>query len=78
MEAIRQKFGLFMTATDLDGKGDENKIAVFLNLLWDDGLELFNSFTFTDVESQSLTGTEQKFDDYCSSKKLHNLWTVYI
>lgn len=47
-----QKFDLFMTVTDLASKGEEKKVAVFLNLLGDEGLELFNSFTFANGDEK--------------------------
>lgn len=64
-----QRFDLFMKATDLDTRDESKKIAVFLNIIGDDGLELFNSFTLSDTESQSLTAIKLKFEEYCSPKK---------
>jgi len=39
---------------------------VFLDLVGDDGLELHNSFTYTEEEKKSLDAILKKFGDYCS------------
>lgn len=49
-----QRFDLFMKAADLNTKDDDRKIAVLLNLIGDDGLELYNSFTLS--ETEAVTG----------------------
>lgn len=53
-----------MIATDLDTKGENKKIAVFLNIIGDNGLELFNSFTMSDTENHLLTTIKLKIDEY--------------
>ena len=61
-----QKFDVFLTASNLKEKPEETQIAVFLNLVGDDGLELYNSFTYTDEEKKTVKGITKKFDDYCT------------
>ncbi|XP_050516715.1 uncharacterized protein LOC126891582 [Diabrotica virgifera virgifera] len=61
-----QKFELFMTATGLLDKPEAQKIAVFLNLVGDEGLDLHNSFTYTEEEEKKLESIIKKFEDYCS------------
>lgn len=57
-----------MIAIDLNRKREEKKIAVSLSLIGDEGLELYNSFSLTDVES-ILNSIQDKSEAYCSSKK---------
>lgn len=63
---FEQKFDVFLTATDLQSKPEQKKIAVFLNLIGDDGLELYNSFTFTEEDRASLEAVKKKLEGYCA------------
>lgn len=68
--AFSQKFNLFVVATDLVSKQEETKVATFLSVIGDDGLELYNTFTFSSVaESKKLESILKKFDEYCAPKK---------
>ncbi|KAK4886965.1 hypothetical protein RN001_003236 [Aquatica leii] len=64
-----QRFDLFMTATDLDNKREEKKIAVFLNLIGEEGLELYNTFTFENTQVKTLKKIKDKFQEYCAPRK---------
>ncbi|XP_030745081.1 uncharacterized protein LOC115874126 [Sitophilus oryzae] len=44
-------------------------MAAFLNLIGEDGLDLFNSFSLTDEEAAILKIVKEKFDEYCCPKK---------
>lgn len=61
-----QKFDLFLRASNLSTKPEETKIAAFLNLIGDDGLELHNSFTYEKDEDKTLESLKKKFEEYCS------------
>ena len=63
-----QRFNLFIKATGLSAKPEEKQLAVLLNLIGDDALELYNTFTFGENEHNVAT-VKQKFMDYCSPKK---------
>lgn len=63
-----QKFDIFSTATDLESKSEDKKVAVFLNLIGDEGLELFNSFSFENGDEKKLDKIREKFHEYCSPK----------
>ncbi|XP_072380022.1 uncharacterized protein [Diabrotica undecimpunctata] len=64
-----QKFDLFMIATDLTSKPESKKLAVFLSLVGDEALELYNTFTFDENEDRTVTCVKKKFEEYCSPKK---------
>ncbi|XP_031334069.1 uncharacterized protein K02A2.6-like [Photinus pyralis] len=68
---FEQRFDLFLVAADLDKKAEGKKVAVFLNVIGEDALELYNTFTFTEEEKKekTLTLIKQKFTEYCSPKK---------
>ncbi|XP_072384499.1 uncharacterized protein [Diabrotica undecimpunctata] len=64
-----QKFNLYMDATDLEDKPEKKRLATFLSLLGDDGLELFNTFTFNvEGDDKKLQPVFDKFEEYCSHK----------
>lgn len=66
---FNQKIDYFFTATGLNAKPEERKVAVFLNLIGDDGLELYNTFKWDENEQVTLEKVKQKFVEYCSPKK---------
>lgn len=69
-KTFSQKFDLFIVATGLKSKPEETKAAAFLSLVGDDGLELYNTFTFVPPEAaKRLDKIRQKFEDYCAPKK---------
>uniref|UniRef100_A0A1Y1KVT8 RNA-directed DNA polymerase n=1 Tax=Photinus pyralis TaxID=7054 RepID=A0A1Y1KVT8_PHOPY len=64
-----QKFTLFSKATNLDSKDEDVQIACFLSLIGDDGLDLFNSFTFEAGKEKILAEIQKKFDDQCAPQR---------
>jgi len=63
---LSQKFDVFMTASGLKSKSEETQIAVFLNFIGDDGLELHNTFPYSEEEAKSLEAIKKRFNDYCA------------
>ncbi|XP_047987078.1 nuclear exosome regulator NRDE2-like isoform X2 [Leguminivora glycinivorella] len=57
----RQKFEIFSEANDFDKLTDKKKIAIFLNAIGDDGLEIFDSF-HVDRTKETLNSILLKFD----------------
>lgn len=66
---FKQRFELYAVAIDLKSKSQEQQVAIFLTIIGEDGLELYNSFTLTSAEQKSLDAIKGKFDEYCSPKK---------
>ncbi|XP_031328603.1 uncharacterized protein LOC116159695 [Photinus pyralis] len=66
---FEQQFQIFIEATELDQKSEAKQLAVLLNLVGNDGLDLYNSFTLTEAERKSLKSVLKKFAEYCSPKK---------
>lgn len=60
----KQKFENFLIASGKHRKVEEVKIAVFLNVLGDDGLEIYNTFELTD-DDKKLDTILKKFEEYC-------------
>jgi len=65
---FKQKFDLFYLANNGGKKVQSNiKVAQLLNLIGDEGLEVFNSFDLSEEERWDFDLVISKFDDYCSS-----------
>lgn len=60
---------MFLAASDVDSKPEENKIAILLNVIGDEALELYNTFPINADEQKSLAKIKKCFEDYCSPKK---------
>ncbi|GBN38205.1 Transposon Ty3-G Gag-Pol polyprotein [Araneus ventricosus] len=66
----RQELENYLLATEKDERTDKIKIAILLNLLGSEGLEIFNTFKFEPPESQkNYSEVLQKFEEYCSPRQ---------
>lgn len=45
----KQKFKNYLIATEKSSKGDETKIAIFLTLISDEGIKIYNTINKTDL-----------------------------
>lgn len=66
----RQELDNYMLATEKHDKPDKIKIAILLNLLGSEGLEIFNTFEFaTPEEKGKYTAVLESFQNYCSPRQ---------
>ncbi|GBN61323.1 Transposon Ty3-G Gag-Pol polyprotein [Araneus ventricosus] len=66
----RQELENYLLATEKDERADKIKIAILLNLLGSEGLEIFNTFKFEPPESQkNYSQVLKKFEEYCSPRQ---------
>ncbi|GBL73729.1 Uncharacterized protein K02A2.6 [Araneus ventricosus] len=66
----RQELENYLLATEKDECADKIKIAILLNLLGSEGLEIFNTFKFEPPESQkNYSEVLKKFEEYCSPRQ---------
>lgn len=65
----KQRFQLYMEASEKNGKDDKLKVATLLNLIGEDALEVFNTYTLTDAQMKDYTYVMKLFDDYCEPKR---------
>lgn len=75
----KQKFQNFMKASGSDQKPDDVQLAIFLHIVGDDALAVYNTFAFTEGESGKLQPALSKFEEYCSPRKnvvfeRYNFW----
>ena len=70
---FKQELNLYMVATGLDKKNDQQKIALLLHIAQSAAIELYNTFTFPNDEEGNSTETYdavvKKFEGYCNPKR---------
>lgn len=63
-----QKLELFMEATGKDQASENQKIAILLNLIGDEGIEIYNTFK-VDKKTAKFKEVVKLFKDYCEPRK---------
>lgn len=67
---FRQRFELYIAAIGADEKSEKMKASVFLHVVGDEALEVYNNFTFDNVaDKMNLAKIIEKFEAYCIPKK---------
>ena len=67
-----RKFKLYLIATGLDTKSEEQKIALLLHVAKSSAIEVYNTFTFdstNEASSETFANVLDKFEKYCNPKK---------
>lgn len=68
--SFRQRFQIYLEATDKISKSDKTKIAILLNLAGDKAIDIYNQFNFEVGENKdTLEVVLSKFERYCSPRK---------
>ncbi|KAJ8972329.1 hypothetical protein NQ317_005911 [Molorchus minor] len=66
----KQKYELYLLASGKSSKGDDVKIAMLLNLLGDEGIQIYNTFEYEEGEDKKkLAVVLNKFGQYCNPLK---------
>ncbi|KYN05529.1 hypothetical protein ALC62_03520 [Cyphomyrmex costatus] len=66
---VRESFDIFLKVTNDIIKSDEIKVAILLNIVGKDGIELYNKFNLQETEKKNLTRVLQCFEEHCGPKK---------
>ena len=67
---FRQRFELYLQAIEGDQKSAKQQASMFLTVIGEDSLEIYNGFTWADeADKLKLEVILQKFEDYCVPKK---------
>lgn len=64
---FQQRFEIYMCASESDKKPETVKIAILLNLIGDDAVDVF--YTFPDEKVKTLESILKEFELYCNPKK---------
>lgn len=65
---FKQKFENYLKASDKESKDDEVKVAILLNCIGDEALEVYNTFGLSVEDSKVLKTVTDKFDEYCKPR----------
>ena len=67
---FKQRFDLYLEATGASEKEDKTQACLFLHVIGDDALDIYNNFKFdTAGDNVKLDKIKKKFDEYCNPKK---------
>ena len=72
-ENWKKQFQIFMEATESNSKSDRVKVSMFLNLIGQKGVELYETFTVGEGDNQKLDKVIEKFEEHAN---LHKTVTV--
>lgn len=64
-----QSFEIYMAATTFNTAVDARKIAILLNIIGEDALEIYNNFKLTEEQLKKYTVVVEFFKNYCNPKK---------
>lgn len=67
---FKQSYNVFEAAAGYNEKSDEIRIAIFLNAIGEEGLELFDTFELTDPQKKSYAEVVKAFENLCNPKKV--------
>lgn len=66
---FKQRFELYLSAIGGDNKSDKVKASVFLHVIGDEALEVYNNFMFNDeADKLKLAKIKEQFEAYCIPK----------
>ncbi len=65
----KQRFELYIKAAGLKDKSDEQKCAILLHCIGEDAIDVFNSFVFTEEETDKYDILVKRFEDYAIPKR---------
>lgn len=67
---FKQRFQLYLTAIGADEESTKTKASVFLHVVGDDALEVYNNFQFQALDDKmKLDKILEKFEEYCIPKR---------
>lgn len=64
-----QSFEIYMAATTFNIAADARKIAILLNTIGEDALEIYNNFKLTEEQLKKYSVVVDVFKNYCNPKK---------
>lgn len=76
---FKQSFEIYLLASGLDKIEDERKIAILLNCIGEEALEVYNTFKMPSLKKEKYDDVMKVFETYCNPKKdiLHARFLFY-
>ncbi|XP_072376376.1 uncharacterized protein [Diabrotica undecimpunctata] len=66
---FKQSFEIYLMPSGKSGKSDEVKVAILLNLIGEEGIEIYNSLELTEVQQGKLADVLEAFESYVTPRK---------
>lgn len=66
---FRQQFDVFMVASEKKTKSKAIQVAILLNVIGEEGVNIFNNFTLTKEEKDDMEKVLNEFELYCNPRK---------
>lgn len=67
-EKFKQQFEIYIKASGKEKKDSDVKVAILLNIIGEEGIEIFNNFKLTDTEKKDYTKVVGEFEEYLKPK----------
>jgi hypothetical protein len=65
----KQNFEIYLAATEKDTKDGRTKVNILLNIIGEEGVEIFNSLDLSDQDNQNYEKVIEEFEKYVTPKK---------
>ena len=69
MRKWKQRWNLYKIASGINEKNQDIQCAIFLHMISEDALRIYDTFVFTIEENDQIAPLVQKFESYFSPKK---------
>lgn len=69
LRKFKQRFNLFLEATGKTKEDGKTQVAILLNLIGEDGIEVFNTFKLEEEDAKDIKIVLDKFEEYCQPLK---------
>lgn len=66
---FKQNFLIYLKASGLDKKSEDVKVAILLNVIGEDSVELYNTFNLSEDSANEFKDVLKAFEEYTSPKK---------
>ena len=66
----KQRWTLYAKASGVDAKDENIQCATFLHVMGEEGLEIFNTFQFTETEKDKIGPLIDKFESYLYPRQM--------
>ena len=67
-QSWKQRWQPYTKASGVAAKSEDVQCAIFLYMIGEEALRIFNTFTFADEEKDNLNLIIEKFDTHCNPK----------
>lgn len=74
----RQKFEIYVTATNLTAQPNTRQVALLLHIIGDEALDKFNTFEISNVDKEDPNKVLTAFENYCSPKKNESVESYFF